>query len=130
MASARREAAVTERIVVEIPVPPSANNLFLNTPGHGRVRTKAYRQWTRLAGWRVKEQRPGRIVGPYRLHLRLPNATRGDVDNRLKATLDLLVSLGVVDDDRLAQDVRVSRGEAEGCRIEIVKITEVAQAPP
>jgi Holliday junction resolvase RusA-like endonuclease len=34
---------------VKLPLPPSANKLFFNVPGKGRVKTRAYKNWRRNA---------------------------------------------------------------------------------
>lgn len=85
--------------LISIPEPPSCNNLFANSASGGRHKTRAYREWCNLAGWEVKAQKPQKVSGKYKLFLTLPKI-RGDASNRLKAVEDLLVSLGLVDDDR------------------------------
>jgi Holliday junction resolvase RusA-like endonuclease len=85
--------------LISIPAPPSANNLFANSWRGGRHKTRAYRAWCQSAGWHVKLQKPEKVSGKYKLFLTLPKI-RGDASNRLKAVEDLLVSLGLIDDDR------------------------------
>lgn len=84
--------------ICSIPVPPSANNLFANGK-HGRYRTKQYLAWINEAGFLVKAQKPAPVRGKYKFFLTVPKI-RGDVDNRIKAASDLIVSLRLVDDDR------------------------------
>jgi Holliday junction resolvase RusA-like endonuclease len=86
----------------EITVPPSLNGMYFNFPGHGRVPTTKYTGWKAIAGWEIRAANPTKISGPYRFTLLLPEKLRGDIDNRVKATLDLLVSLGVTPDDSKA----------------------------
>lgn len=81
--------------------PPSANALFRNVPGKGRVRTKEYARWAGVAGWELKAQRPRKFTGPVEVVVELNPPTRHalDLDNRNKALLDLLVTHQVIPDD-------------------------------
>lgn len=86
--------------LISIPVPPSSNNLFANGR-RGRFKTAEYKSWIDEAGWTVKAQKPTPVKGPYKLFITVPKI-RGDLGNREKAVSDLLVSLGLIDDDRHA----------------------------
>lgn len=98
-----------------LPLPPSLNNAYVNAPGRGRIATPFFKQWKRDAGWRIREQRPQRGTGPFKITLLLPDGMRGDVDNRLKPVLDVLVENRVTPDDRFARAVAVGRSvEVEG----------------
>lgn len=104
--------------------PPSTNALYRNAPRVGRVKTRDYKTWLNAAGWQLKEQRVGHVSGPYFLHLALArpkDKRRRDIDNRIKAASDLLVSLGITDDDAKAEDCRVFYDDtlAEGCVITV-----------
>lgn len=89
-------------VALNLPRPPSVNQLFANIPGKGRVKTAAYRAWIAAAGWMLKAQRPATIRGRYRL-LVLVGPTRADVDNLTKAVNDLLQSHGVIENDNKCQ---------------------------
>ena len=98
----------------EIPIPPSVNNLFSSvSSGRGgrtrRIVTSAYRQWKERAGWELTIAGGKPVRGPYRLTVMLPAKMRGDIDNRVKATSDLLVSLGLTPDDHHAVSVHAER---------------------
>lgn len=118
-------------VVLSIPVPPSSNNLYGNKRSKsgkrsGRYKTRAYENWIDRAGWEVVSQRTNvdRVSGPYRLLLELPRI-RGDADNRMKAASDLMVSLGIVDDDRHCLECRVTidRGtKSEYARVTITPV--------
>ncbi len=88
-------------VSVEIPVPPSVNDMFRNVRGKGRVKTAAYADWLGHAGWVLRSQNPSRIGGRVVLVLSVERMSKSaDIDNRVKAILDLLVTHGVIDDDR------------------------------
>jgi crossover junction endodeoxyribonuclease RusA len=60
-----------------------------------------YKAWLEEATWMVKQQTKEQILGEYVLHVLAtkPDKRRRDLDNLLKATSDLLVHAGVIDDD-------------------------------
>jgi Holliday junction resolvase RusA-like endonuclease len=96
-----------------IPPPPSVNALFSNVAGKGRVRSAKYKQWATAAGWKLQSQRanwPALAEGqPYAVALRLPMDYRCDIDNAAKGPLDLLVSLGIVPDDKHLVTLLISK---------------------
>ena len=86
---------------LELPNPPSVNAMFRNLKGRGRVATDVYVDWKGHAGWRLREQRPEAIHGPVLIVFNIERTNnQADVDNRVKATLDLLVAHKVIDDDK------------------------------
>jgi Holliday junction resolvase len=94
-----RDSAHSVRIA--LPLPPSANNMFVNVRGKGRVRSENYKSWSRTAGLLIRAQRPGRFDVPVRVRIEV-NHPRGlgfDIDNRIKAILDALVQYGLLIDD-------------------------------
>lgn len=94
-----------------IPTPPSVNAMYCNSrngKGRGRYKSRQYKEWLDEAGWSVKAQRPERVAGPYWLAISLPRI-RGDIDNRVKAINDLLVSLNLVDDDKHCEALTIKR---------------------
>lgn len=101
---------VTECIGIHLPMlPPSVNSLYRNVPGRGRVKTARYKDWLMEAGLIVMSQVKSneRIEGPYGLSMRVyrPDKRRRDLSNLLKAIEDLLVTLGIVEDDSLCQKI-------------------------
>lgn len=84
-----------------LPAPPSANALFCNVPGVGRVKTKLYSDWRGHAGWRLLAQHPAPVGGPVVILIGIERTSLlADADNRIKATFDLLVEHRVIADDR------------------------------
>lgn len=97
------------RIEVRLPLPPSVNAMYTNVPGKGRRKTTRYKEWIETAGWQLKLQRPAKIFGKYDFSVLVPDAMVGDIDNRQKALLDLLVTHKVIPDDRHARSVSICR---------------------
>lgn len=88
-------------IVLTMPMPPTTNNLFRSI-GRKRVRTQHYDAWIEAAGWELVRQRPPRIKGPVAVTIEVSDvesSSTWDVCNREKATMDLLVSQGVIQGD-------------------------------
>lgn len=90
-----------------LPMPPSVNALYFNAKpnqaGRGRRKTGVYQRWIVEAGLKIELLRPkptpvmGDIVVSYTFG---PRSRRSDVFNREKAVSDLLVSHGLIADDR------------------------------
>lgn len=92
---------------LELPIPPSINCCFVNVlTGRGgsrasRARSKKYRAWASAAGWHLKIARPKKVAGATEIEILVARPNKNsDVDNRIKPVLDLLVTHGVIDDDR------------------------------
>lgn len=92
-----------------IPTPPSANHLFVNVRGVGRVKSRHYEDFTRMAIAAIRRQNvppvPGRVVPIIGIERMSGGA---DVDNRLKALLDAMVKAGVIEDDSLVTAIAVA----------------------
>lgn len=87
-------------IQLHVPYPPSANRLWVRAK-KGMRKSDEYAKWLTDAGWLVKQQKPGSIQGPYAISLLAarPDKRKRDLGNLLKATEDLLQSVGVIRDD-------------------------------
>ena len=97
-----------------LPLPPSANKLFANVPGRGRIKTRAYKLWRKNAVLTIFAQvlADRRIGGPVALSICVPSGMRGDLDNRVKATIDALVASNRIDDDKHVHRITIVRGGA------------------
>lgn len=96
-----------------LPVPPSANSLYkrvLNRNGR-RPKTEAYAAWITEAGWALAFARGDHALPlkHARLELDMPLTYKRDISNGIKAIEDLLVSHGVLVDDRYVDELRVRR---------------------
>jgi crossover junction endodeoxyribonuclease RusA len=106
----------SERIVIHTEhCPPSVNECFANVAGKGRVRTKRYAQWAKAAGWDFNGK--GTILGAFSCIITIDHSRRhvlSDIDNRIKPTLDLLQTHGIVTNDNLCEEVTARWGDAKG----------------
>lgn len=117
-------------ITLRLPIPPSTNQLF-GVAAHGRrYKTDKYRAWMVEADGYLIQQKTAwhrkTINAPYAVTLRLPKI-RGDADNRLKATLDYLVSRLIVPDDRHChnpQAIVTSSLRGETCEVVIESLAD------
>lgn len=117
-----------EHIELRCETPPPLNNLFFNVAGKGRVKSTRYRDWERVAGAQIATQGRSCILGRFGLSLTIRRPQRRcDLDGRIKALLDLLVALGVVEDDSFAEAIDLSWTDdvaVEGARIVLWKERE------
>lgn len=112
-----------------LPLPPSTNNLFATVWRKSkktgkrvplRIAAKKYAAWKDAAGWTLKTQERWRLGGPVNVAIYLPLKMAGDIDNRVKAILDLLVKFDWIDDDKNVRSLSVARSEAVSatdCRV-------------
>lgn len=97
-----------------LPLPPSANNAFVNRTkgkGYGRIRSARYRAWRRHADAMYTLQGLGAcpiLNVPYRCAMTFP-PFRGDLDGRAKLILDWLVSRQLTIDDRHCRKLELEK---------------------
>lgn len=90
------------RQYVALPDPISHNSIYQNVPGKGRVRTKAYRAWAKVAKQMLAAQpRLHRHAKPVLItyYVGERDIGRMDAGNVEKAYTDALVSAGIIHDD-------------------------------
>lgn len=103
-----RRPSTHEPIDLNLPLPISTNDLWRPDGKGGVCRTDRYETWFRAAGNMINAQRPGRIDGCYALSLTINRRrTRIDLDNAVKAVSDALQECGVIDNDRLAEEIHL-----------------------
>lgn len=88
--------------LIVLPDPISTNNLYLNVPGRGRVMSKDYTYWKRLAARTLSAQSPlPKFALPVHVifYVGEKNTGQMDSDNTLKAYMDALKTAGVIHDD-------------------------------
>lgn len=111
---------MTTLVFTGLPAPPSANTLFVRPRRGVRAPSRAYKRWQEQAGHLVRSQLRRQQVQPVpprtpfecRLHIAIDR--RGDLDNRIKPTLDLLQKVGVFPDDRWCDLLRLRRETGAG----------------
>lgn len=106
-------------VIISLPMPPSTNNLFATYNGR-RIITRGYKAWKLAAGASLSRYAPEPLERPYGVHIRLNMDHRGDVDNRAKPVLDLLVSHKVISGDNFVNTLRIDRDRTVSeCEVEI-----------
>jgi Holliday junction resolvase RusA-like endonuclease len=115
-------------------LPPSTNRLFFNRPGKGRTKTLSYRDWRASEGWGLIAQKISPVPGPIVLRLRLPDrpGRSPDIDNVLKAIIDLLVSQRIIeaDDKRILRALSVEWDKGITCiQVSIRPISDKVSEP-
>jgi crossover junction endodeoxyribonuclease RusA len=103
---------------ISLPTPPSLNSIFRNVPGRGRVKVTSYKNWEMAALLSVKAQRPTPIMGKVTVDITVKRS-RGDIDNRIKACLDILTKAGCIDDDRYVEEVTARWGDVDGAVVKV-----------
>lgn len=115
----------TRKIMIEIdlPVPPSVNNLFFNRPG-GRTITPKYKAWQTEAGWMLQASKPPAIKGPVALMYTFEEG-RADLGNLEKPVTDLLVTHKLIDGDgpKVVKQISMSFGPVKGVKVKVFAFT-------
>jgi Holliday junction resolvase RusA-like endonuclease len=122
----RKSITASGPIKVVLPFPPSVNNLFENPTEGGRKPTRQYMDWREVARRQIQLQRPRIAVGPVEVTITLQEpARRCEVENRIKAVLNLLVETGIIADDHsgVLRRVTAQWGTADGTFVEIAQLS-------
>lgn len=98
-----------------VTLPPSVNNLYPTVRGR-RIKSRAYKSWLDRAGWDIVEQLGHRphVGGRVEVRLLVGVDHRSDIDGRCKAMLDLLVTMGIIDDDCWVERLTIERAGMMG----------------
>lgn len=86
-------------ITLNLPLPPSTNELFFNLPKGGRAKTRAYESWIEEAGWELKRQKQKPVKGRVSIEYLVSEDTGCDLGNLEKAATDLLVTHNLIEGD-------------------------------
>lgn len=125
--TSRRPFDMPDDIVLQLPTPPSANNLFFNRRGgKGRSRSPEYLNWQVAAGWQIKLARQSPINGPVCVSIVVQENARRDLDGYWKPILDALVAHRLIQDDRnkYVRELRAAWGKVEGCHVTVTSMGE------
>ena len=106
-----------------LPFPPSVNGYWRSFRGRN-ILSKRGREYQKAAGHALTLQTLPNFGPDTRLHITLilhaPTRAKRDVDNYLKAPLDVLTKAGIWGDDEQIDSLTVRRGEViKGGRIEV-----------
>lgn len=114
----------------DLATPPSVNQMYANRRGNGRGRIKsaAYVAWQRGEMLALVAQRARPVTPPVNVTIALPNTMRGDADNRMKPTLDLLVKAGVLADDNkhIVRSLTIGFHDAPLMRVTVKTLVDAA----
>lgn len=119
-------------LIAELPIPPSANNLFATYNGR-RIISRAYKAWKKEAGPLLLEQweqaQKPTIGQPYAVHIELNVNHQSDIANREKAITDLLVSTipGFPGDQWVNRMLIERNRDIEAARVEIVTLPSASK---
>ena len=110
-------------LTLQLPFPPTTNNLFVNQRGArgGRFPSKGYKAWKARAAVAIRRQAPTPIKGAVMLNIQLgrPDRRRRDLSNYCKAIEDALVQHGLIEDDSMVQALSMSWGSIPGATLRI-----------
>ena len=111
---------MTTPLIIDLPLPPSTNNLYYNVQGKGRVKSREYRKWQESVVLRFRNI--GWFEDAVSVHIRVPHDRRRDIDNYAKPILDALVNHGVIRDDRYVDYLTVEKSkvqEKKMCNVQV-----------
>ena len=108
---------------VRLPYPPTTNTLFVNA-GKRRVRSKRYATWARHAENEILAQQCKPVPGAVSVEIVIgkPDRRKRDLDNLLKAPLDILVCCGLIEDDSRITSIAIrwdTSGDVDGAAVTI-----------
>jgi Holliday junction resolvase RusA-like endonuclease len=99
--------------------------MFINVPKRGRVKSGKYKAWTIAAGLLLNSQHPEPVRGPVSIAIKVKRQSKAsDIDNRVKACLDLLVQHHIIDDDRNVMRVSAEWADVHSCEVAIQSLGE------
>lgn len=106
--------------MIVLPLPPSTNNLFINAKhGKGRFLSPDYKAWRKSAAEALTLCAWDMPARPYSVTIRVNINHQSDIDNRVKAVLDLLVERKVIEGDHWINALHVYRDRTvDGCTVE------------
>lgn len=89
--------------MITLPWPPSANKYWRNVAGR-TVKSKEARTYQAAAGWTARAAGVDMLAGDLVVSLRFYRPRKaGDLDNRIKVTLDALNGIAYADDAQIKE---------------------------
>lgn len=109
--------------MIVLPLPPSVNELFVEARKgayRGRAPSPQYARWKDAAGKALEAHEWPEVSPPYAVSISVNINHQGDIDNRIKAVLDLLVKHKVITGDQWINTLFVRRDRTiDGCTVHI-----------
>ena len=93
-------------LTLTLPFPPSVNRLWRAGKDGKVYRSPKYTAWRKEAMWELKAQaKSQKVCGSYKLTLLAvkPDKRKRDIGNLEKAVSDILVTMGIIEDDNLCE---------------------------
>ena len=115
---------------VILPLPPSVNHYYVNTGRGGRALSPGARNWIAAAELAIYHAHLVRYAGPVAVTMHVYRERKaGDLDNRIKLTLDALNGHAWGDDAQVVELHAYRRDDAANPRVEVEirTVTEVTQ---
>lgn len=109
-----------------VDTPPALNNMYFNIAKRGRVKTTQYTNWVAGALREMLAQRAKPVTPPVSVTIEIPDTMLGDLDGRIKPSIDILVRSGVIPDDnkRIVRCVSASFHDGKQTRITVQSLAE------
>lgn len=97
-----------------LPRAPSSNRIWRKGRNGNIHKSDEYTHWLRDAGWEIQAQKGGQPMPkpPYNIVLTMHESEAVDLDNVIKATLDLLEAQNVITDDKLVYQLLARRSSS------------------
>ncbi len=105
-----------------MPWPPTVNTYYAVVRGRKILSKKGRQYKVEALGWLMEQNAPKGREGAYSvsIHVRPPDKRKRDIDNLIKPLLDSLVEYGVLPDDSMVYDLRITRFDSvKGGKVEI-----------
>ena len=115
---------------VILPLPPSVNHYLVSTGRGGRALSQEARNWKAAADIAIMHARLVRYDGPVAVYMHVYRERKaGDLDNRVKLTLDALNGIAWGDDAQVVELHAYRRDDPANPRVEVEirTVTEVTE---
>lgn len=105
-----------------LPKPPTVNHMYIASAKRGvRFPSPELREWWAKVDALIEKIETPMYAGQVWISITVEDTGTGDIDNRIKAVLDLLVKKKVIVDDsrKYLRGVYADWGNVTGCRVEV-----------